>query len=60
MVEMSDIDRLPICGVVALGAIRPQAALVLVGMAGCTGLREAQKSVVQVSSNADALGRRNL
>jgi hypothetical protein len=48
MVELSNVDHLPICGIVALRAIWAQAALVLILVARRARLRNAQECAIQV------------
>lgn len=48
VIELLGADRLPVRGVMALGAIRAQASLVRVLMAAGAGWRESQECAVQV------------
>lgn len=60
MVECSDAYGLPVIVVMAVQAIRSQATLVLVLMAGYTTLRKSKKCTVEILNlNSGALVRRN-
>ena len=60
MVELVDVDRLPIDEIVALQAIRSQCAFVLILMASSAGLGHTQESVIQIFDlDRCSLGRRN-
>lgn len=59
MIELINVDRLPIREVVALRTVRAQAALVLIRMAVRARLGDAQESAIQIRLDPHTLKRRD-